>query len=189
MNTSQKSPHQIPDSLFGRVTGYGLDGPGIEVRFPVGTRGTVVYRPVVKRWLCKQRPLLGNIRSIHARNNRITMFSVVCAEAVATQRRGKRISAATSPSTTMEELCFLCDRCLDAISKGQSQFRDFCKGIYEERAWASEPEEYPLLEAVARERLVKTQQAGKSLACGGGDLWIVESSDGAVIACSAECCV
>jgi hypothetical protein len=32
------------------------------------------------------------------------------------------------------------------------------------RTWAREAEEHPLLVAVARERLVKTQQTGKGLA-------------------------
>jgi hypothetical protein len=36
---------------------------------------------------------------------------------------------------------------------------------------------------------VKTQQDGKDLAGAVGDLWIVEISDGAVIACSSESCV
>jgi hypothetical protein len=39
-------------------------------------KNTVAYRPVAKRWLCKQRPLLGNARNIHARNNRRTVFSM-----------------------------------------------------------------------------------------------------------------
>jgi hypothetical protein len=34
----------------------------------------------------------------------------------------------------------------------------------EERSWAREDGDFPLLEAVVRERLVKTQQAGKGLA-------------------------
>jgi hypothetical protein len=41
---------------------------------------------------------------------------------------------------------------------------DFCMGVWEERTGAREAEQSPLLEAVARERL-KTQEAGKSLAC------------------------
>jgi hypothetical protein len=45
-----------------------------------------------------------------------------------------------------------------------------------------ETEESPLLEAVTRKWLVKTQQAGKDLACA------VEISDGAVITCSSELC-
>jgi hypothetical protein len=36
-------------------------------------------------------------------------------------------------------------------------------GVCDERNWEREAEESPLLEAVARERLVKTQQAGKGL--------------------------
>jgi hypothetical protein len=43
-----------------------------------------------------------------------------------------------------------------------------------------EAEQSPLLEAAARERLVKTQEAGKGLA------GAVEISFGAVIACSSE---
>jgi hypothetical protein len=39
----------------------------------------------------------------------------------------------------------------------------FFRGVCEERTWAREAEESPLLEAVARERLVKTQ-AEKGLA-------------------------
>jgi hypothetical protein len=36
----------------------------------------VAYGPVAKLWLCKQRPLLGNIYNIHAYNHRITVFSL-----------------------------------------------------------------------------------------------------------------
>jgi hypothetical protein len=46
-----------------------------------------------------------------------------------------------------------------------------------------EAEESPLLEAVARERLLKTQQAEKGVS------GAVEISGGAVIACSSESCV
>jgi hypothetical protein len=49
-------------------------------------------------------------------------------------------------------------------------------------------EESLLLEAVTRERLLKTQQAGKFRE-GCGDLWIAEIIGGAVIACSYESCV
>jgi hypothetical protein len=42
-----------------------------------------------------------------------------------------------------------------------------------------EAEDSPLLEAVTRERLVKTEQAGKDLACA------VVISDGAVITCTS----
>jgi hypothetical protein len=48
--------------------------------------------------------------------------------------------------------------------------RQFCTGGCEERALACENEESPLLETVARERLVKTQQAAKRLIRCCGDL-------------------
>jgi hypothetical protein len=44
-------------------------------------------------------------------------------------------------------------------------FSEFCAGGCEDRISAREAEEPPMLVAVARERLVKTQQAGKGLAC------------------------
>jgi hypothetical protein len=40
---------------------------------------------------------------------------------------------------------------------------EFCTGGCEDRVWAHEAEESALLEAIARERLVKTQQVGKGL--------------------------
>jgi hypothetical protein len=48
------------------------------------------------------------------------------------------------------------------------------------RTSAREAEESPLLEAVARERLVKIKQAGRGLA------GAVEISSGTVIACNSE---
>jgi hypothetical protein len=50
-----------------------------------------------------------------------------------------------------------------------------------------EAEEPPLLEAAAREWLVKTQQAGKGLA-GAVAICELEISGGAVTACSSESC-
>jgi hypothetical protein len=52
-----------------------------------------------------------------------------------------------------------------------------------------EAEESPLIEVVARERLVKTEQAEKRLSGSCDDFLIVEISGGAVIACSSESCV
>jgi hypothetical protein len=49
--------------------------------------------------------------------------------------------------------------------------------------------ESPLLEAVAREWLMKTQQAGKRLSGCHSDLQSVEINDDALIACSFEWCV
>jgi hypothetical protein len=50
-----------------------------------------------------------------------------------------------------------------------------------------EAEESSLLEAVAREQLLKILQAGEDLAC--SDLRIVEISSSAVVICSTEWCV
>jgi hypothetical protein len=41
------------------------------------------------------------------------------------------------------------------------ELSQFCMGGFEESIWGRETEEIPLLEAVTRERLVKTYQAGK----------------------------
>jgi hypothetical protein len=57
----------------------------------------------------------------------------------------------------IEEPCFICCRCRDVINKEKSELIvQFCMGGYEERTGACEGEESPLLEAVVRERLVKT---------------------------------
>jgi hypothetical protein len=64
---------------------------------------------------------------------------------------------------------------------------EFCTGGCEDGTWALEAEESPLLEAVVRERLLKTLQAGEDLAS--SDFWTVEISGGAEIACSSESCV
>jgi hypothetical protein len=50
---------------------------------------------------------------------------------------------------------------------------------------SAEAEESPLLQAVTRERLVKTQQAGKGLACA-AVIYKLEIGDGAVITCSSD---
>jgi hypothetical protein len=55
--------------------------------------------------------------------------------------------------------------------------------VCEERAWVLEAEESPLLEDIARERPVKTQQAGKGL------MGAVVISGGAVFTCAYESCV
>jgi hypothetical protein len=47
----------------------------------------------------------------------------------------------------------------------------FWMGGCEGGTWAREAEESPLLEAVAREMLMRTQQAGKKLSGCCGDLW------------------
>jgi hypothetical protein len=52
-----------------------------------------------------------------------------------------------------------------AASLGASQLRaEFCTGGCEDRTWAREAEETPLLKAFARECLIKTERAVKYLA-------------------------
>jgi hypothetical protein len=63
---------------------------------------------------------------------------------------------------TVRNGMFLHGPCWDVILKGKSQLLGVLHGS-EDRTWARETEESPLLEAVAREQLVKTQQAGKGL--------------------------
>jgi hypothetical protein len=65
----------------------------------------VAYRPVAKRWLCKQRPLLGNARS----NRRMVFF---CGPSCA--------------STILEGLCFLRGPCQGDIlmTTGAAQLVD-----------------------------------------------------------------
>jgi hypothetical protein len=65
-------------------------------------------------------------------------------------------------------------------SRYQATTRKFYTGGFQGITCACEAEESLLLEAVARERLVKTQLAGKNLACA-----VVISGSG-VIACSSE---
>jgi hypothetical protein len=62
----------------------------------------------------------------------------------------------------------------------------FCTGVCEDRTKASEAEESQLLEAISRERLMKTQQAGKRLSGCRGYFQSVEISDSPVITCSSE---
>jgi hypothetical protein len=56
----------------------------------------------------------------------------------------------------MEKLCFLSGPCPDDISGTRLDLSQFCTGVGEERTRARESEEFSLLEAVVRERLVKT---------------------------------
>jgi hypothetical protein len=80
----------------------------------------------------------------------------------------------------LETRCFyvVVPRCYKQGTKSVSSVRE-----------AREAAESPLLEAVAKERLMKTQQAGKRLSVCCGDFWIVEISGDAVIACSSKLCV
>jgi hypothetical protein len=64
----------------------------------------------------------------------------------------------------MEKLCSLSGPCPQVISRRRLELSHFCTRFCEERTRAREAEDFPLLEDVARKRLVKTQQAGKYLA-------------------------
>jgi hypothetical protein len=50
------------------------------------------------------------------------------------------------------------------------------------RTWEQKAEESGLVEAVTRERLLETLQAGEYLAC--SDLWSVEIGDSGIAVCS-----
>jgi hypothetical protein len=66
-------------------------------------------------------------------------------------------------------------------------WRRVCTGGCDKGTGAREAEESE--EAVARERLIKTQPVEKRLSWCSGDLWSVEISDSAVTTCSSEWCV
>jgi hypothetical protein len=78
------------------------------------------------------------------------------------------------------ELCFLYGPCRDVISMDRVQLSSVRESV--NRGLEREAEESLLLEAIARERLVKSQQAGKRLAG-------AVVSSGAVIAYSSESCI
>jgi hypothetical protein len=79
----------------------------------------VSYRPVAKRWFCKQRPLLGNDHNMHERNNRRTVFLMVRATAVSGQLLCIHVPAATDTNATIQDRYCLYGLCRD-VSKGQS---------------------------------------------------------------------
>jgi hypothetical protein len=88
---------------------------------------------------------------------------------------------------TIEERCFLCSPYQDCIRKGPTvvdilipygrlwrrESVEFCNGGCEDKIWVRKAEESPLLEAFARERLMKTEYAWKRLSGCCGDLWTV----------------
>jgi hypothetical protein len=79
----------------------------------------------------------------------------------------------------MEELFFMW-----SVPRGYKRDKlSSVRGVCEERTWAREAEESPLLEAVVRVRLVKPQQ-GEGLAF--SDLWNVEISNGIIVICSYD---
>jgi hypothetical protein len=84
------------------------------------------------------------------------------------QRLVKHVPVATNRRATIEVLletgCFYVVRAEELSLRQLGQPSQFCTGVCEERTWAREAEKSPLIEAVARERLVKTQQDEKGLA-------------------------
>jgi hypothetical protein len=107
----------------------------------------VAYRPAAEEWLHKQRPFLGN--------GSVNTFPLL----------GSRFLTMQQLEATTKGLFFLCGPWRDVISKGRTYLRvQFCTGGCEDRSWKHEAEESTLLEAVARERLVKTQHALKGSA-------------------------
>jgi hypothetical protein len=143
----------------------------------------VAYRPVAKQWLSKQRPLLGNARNIHACSNRRTAFSMwpaprllLCNGAVDTPLQESRDYSLRGP------FCGVFFKTIGATA----QLRDIRRAV---TTWAWEAEGSSLLRAVARERLLKTQQNGQSLGGWYDDLWILEISGGAVITCTSKRCI
>jgi hypothetical protein len=63
---------------------------------------------------------------------------------------------------------------------------EFCIRGCEDRTRVREDEESPLLETIARERLMKTKQAGKRLSVCCGDLLNLETSDSVLITLSSK---
>jgi hypothetical protein len=144
----------------------------------------VTYRLIAKRWLCKQRPLLGN-----ARNNRRTVLYVVSAAAISGHRLSKHVPASTDTNVIIEERCFPRDPCRDIISKGRGYFR----GVLHGRLWRENSSAWSWRISTVRSRCQGTtgeDTEGWKMRRGCSvDLWIVEISDNAVIACSPESCV
>jgi hypothetical protein len=135
----------------------------------------VACRLVAKQWLCKQRPFLGN-GSVNTFQLLGSIFIIM--QQLDYNKRKKGVSTCSVPRSYLE------DSWGDLVSSVE-----FCTGDFEEKTWALEAEESQLLEVVTRERLLKTQQAGKRLSWCCDDLWIVEISGDSVLTCSSDWCV
>jgi hypothetical protein len=61
------------------------------------------------------------------------IYQLLSCDSVNSDRFWSRFLIMQHLDATIEELCFLCSPCRDFISKGQSQFREFCTGGCEER--------------------------------------------------------
>jgi hypothetical protein len=107
---------------------------------------------------------------------------------ISEQVLGKHVPAEINAHLTIDLLCKRGVIHAEMLWAGQfeaTSLVEFCKGGGNKRTWAREAEESPLLEAVARERLVRTQQAGKGLAIT-VVICSVEITDRVVITCSGS---
>jgi hypothetical protein len=170
------------------------------------------------RWLRIERPLLGNARNIHVCNSRDVAWlqqwkwCFLCGSCrdvismIIWSNEWDELVTVVSSSVVGWESSVAFRLSVEgqavkrrlggwfemAASLGPSQLTRILHGRDIRRTvttWAREAEECPLLKAVARERLLKTQQDVKRLSGCCGDLWIVKISSGAVITCSSEWCV
>jgi hypothetical protein len=107
----------------------------------------VVYRPIAKQRLCKQRQFLGNV-SVNTFTLLGSRFLIIIMQQL-DYNNGNCV--------------FLRGPCRDVISKWQSQLIVLYGGLWREdlSSWSWR---ITTVKAVARERLMKTQQAGKRLA-------------------------
>jgi hypothetical protein len=96
------------------------------------------------------------------------------------------LAVAASSARKAEKRWRYSELTVDSWQLTEVQLRDISRTV---TMWAREAKESQLLEAVARQRLLKAQQAGKKLSWCCGDLWIVEISSGAVSTCSSEWCI
>jgi hypothetical protein len=69
---------------------------------------TVAYRLVAKRWLCKQRPLLGNARNIHVRTGQRCYATRFLGRAI-TQAVSRRLHTAAARVRAWVRSCWICD--------------------------------------------------------------------------------
>jgi hypothetical protein len=123
----------------------------------------VAYGPIAKKWLGKQRPLLGNIRNIHASNNRKTGSC------------NPFLSKGSVNTPTSIEILLETVFCIRSVQSGyKEEFSWEWTVEFRSSEWAvggelesrvqvgsvnqrtTEAEESPWIEAVFRKRLVET---------------------------------
>jgi hypothetical protein len=128
----------------------------------------VKYRPIAKWWLCKRRQFLGDgsINKLRLQRMRAQQYSSIVSRV------------------------FLRGPSQDSYKQGtKSVFRQFYTRGCEYRTWAREAEGSPLLETVARKRLVDTAHWKRLSGCCGDLCIIVKFSGDSVIIWIYESCV